>query len=123
VIIIDVREPDELVNEGVIPGATNIPMGQVESALRMSPAEFEATYGRPQPQREDPIIFICRVGRRAADMGNHVRYLYSELFINDVTQSHILIRPSLTFLCTLKKINDTISLFRFYFAGLLFALL
>jgi len=82
VIIIDVREPDELVNEGVIPGATNIPMGQVES-----------------------------------------RYLYSELFINDVTQSHILIRPSLTFLCTLKKINDTISLFRFYFAGLLFALL
>ena len=75
-IIIDVREPDELVNEGVIPGATNIPMGQVETALRMSPTEFEATYGRPQPQREDPVIFICRVGRRAAEMGDHVRYFH-----------------------------------------------
>lgn len=35
------REPDELVNEGKIPKTLNVPMGELEDALRMSPEQFE----------------------------------------------------------------------------------
>merc|ERR1712059_242743 len=47
VLVVDVREPAELVNDGVIPGAVNIPLGQVQAALDMSPAQFTSLYCQP----------------------------------------------------------------------------
>jgi rhodanese-related sulfurtransferase len=38
---------------------------QLEWALNLIPAKFEALYGRRKPQLADPIIFTCRSGRRA----------------------------------------------------------
>ena len=50
---------------------------QVESALRMSAVEFEEKFGVPQPQPDDPVIFVCRKGRRAADVKEHVRQVFN----------------------------------------------
>ena len=41
IVIIDVREPDELVTDGKIPGAINVPKGQLVDALRMTPEQFK----------------------------------------------------------------------------------
>lgn len=63
---VDVREPKELVNDGRIPGAVNIPLNDVGSALELSPEKFKDKYGRAKPSPDDPnLIFSCRKGVRA----------------------------------------------------------
>uniref|UniRef100_A0A1E1X2J6 Putative heat shock protein n=1 Tax=Amblyomma aureolatum TaxID=187763 RepID=A0A1E1X2J6_9ACAR len=63
---VDVREPKELVNDGRIPGAVNIPLNDVGAALEMSPEKFKEKYGREKPSPDDPnVIFSCRKGVRA----------------------------------------------------------
>jgi len=41
ITIIDVREPDELITEGKIPGTINVPKDKLEDSLRMSPEQFK----------------------------------------------------------------------------------
>lgn len=53
-IIVDVREDDEW-NEGHIPGAVHIPLGQLSARL----SELE-------PYKNSPIITQCRSGKRSA---------------------------------------------------------
>nr|XP_023025832.1 heat shock protein 67B2-like [Leptinotarsa decemlineata] len=66
-LIIDVREPDELKETGVLPGSINIPLGQLESVLKdVSNEHFYATYGKEKPTQNFPIIFSCRSGKRSA---------------------------------------------------------
>lgn len=63
---VDVREPKELVNDGRIPGAVNIPLNDVSSALELSADKFKEKYGRAKPSPDDPnLIFSCRKGVRA----------------------------------------------------------
>lgn len=63
---VDVREPKELVNDGRIPGAVNIPLNDVGAALEMLPEKFKEKYGREKPSTDDPnVIFSCRKGVRA----------------------------------------------------------
>ncbi|XP_077515202.1 thiosulfate sulfurtransferase-like isoform X1 [Amblyomma americanum] len=63
---VDVREPKELVNDGRIPGAVNIPLNDIGVALEMSPEKFKEKYGREKPSPDDPnVIFSCRKGVRA----------------------------------------------------------
>lgn len=63
---VDVREPKELVNDGRIPGAVNIPLNDVGSALELSPEKFKEKYGREKPSPDNPnLIFSCRKGVRA----------------------------------------------------------
>ena len=53
-IIVDVREDDEW-NQGHIPGAIHIPLGQLSTRL----SELE-------PYKNSPIITQCRSGKRSA---------------------------------------------------------
>ncbi|CAH1154777.1 unnamed protein product [Phaedon cochleariae] len=67
VLIIDVREPKELQETGVIPGSINIPLGDIQSVLRdLSPEQFTQKYGRNKPSINSEIIFSCKSGKRAA---------------------------------------------------------
>ncbi|XP_042613230.1 thiosulfate sulfurtransferase/rhodanese-like domain-containing protein 1 [Cyprinus carpio] len=63
--LFDVREPDEL-EAGFIPGATNIPLGDVEQALRLNPDQFRERYGVPKPGLEDSdFVLYCQRGIRS----------------------------------------------------------
>jgi rhodanese-related sulfurtransferase len=67
-LLIDVREPQELQETGVIPGSINIPLGEVETVLkRTSPEDFLKRYGKEKPGRSASIIFSCKSGKRSAD--------------------------------------------------------
>ncbi|XP_078087994.1 thiosulfate:glutathione sulfurtransferase [Mustelus asterias] len=61
----DVRQPEE-VAEGKIPTSVNIPLGQVEVALKMDAGPFQETYNSQKPKKEDPnIVFHCQTGIRS----------------------------------------------------------
>uniref|UniRef100_A0A8C1REP8 Rhodanese domain-containing protein n=1 Tax=Cyprinus carpio TaxID=7962 RepID=A0A8C1REP8_CYPCA len=63
--LFDVREPDEL-EAGFIPGASNIPLGDVEQALRLNPDQFRERYGVPKPGLEDSdLVLYCQRGIRS----------------------------------------------------------
>ncbi|KPP67028.1 thiosulfate sulfurtransferase/rhodanese-like domain-containing protein 1-like [Scleropages formosus] len=63
--LFDVRGPDEF-QAGRIPGSANIPLGDLEEALRMSPRDFEKRFEVDAPHKEDDnIVFHCQTGRRS----------------------------------------------------------
>uniref|UniRef100_A0A1L8DUC5 Putative heat shock protein n=1 Tax=Nyssomyia neivai TaxID=330878 RepID=A0A1L8DUC5_9DIPT len=64
-LLIDVREPNELLETGSIPTSINIPLNSVEESLKMSNEDFKAKYGRDKPSKEQEVIFHCRLGGRA----------------------------------------------------------
>ncbi|XP_012415083.2 thiosulfate:glutathione sulfurtransferase [Trichechus manatus latirostris] len=62
--LIDVRSREEAA-AGTIPGALNIPVSELESALQMEPAAFQALYSAEKPKLEDKnLIFFCHLGKR-----------------------------------------------------------
>ncbi|XP_006215800.2 thiosulfate:glutathione sulfurtransferase isoform X1 [Vicugna pacos] len=62
--LIDVRSREEAA-AGTIPGALNIPVSELESALQMEPAAFKALYSAEKPKLEDEnLIFFCQMGKR-----------------------------------------------------------
>ncbi|CAH2105338.1 unnamed protein product [Euphydryas editha] len=66
IVLIDVREPDEVKEHGKIPSSVNIPLGNVSTALgTMSEKEFEIFYNIPKPTEETEIIFYCMIGKRS----------------------------------------------------------
>ncbi|CAB1423513.1 unnamed protein product [Pleuronectes platessa] len=64
-VVIDVREPWELREYGFIPGAINIPLGQVNTALQLVPDDFREKYGGEMPEQTDNIVFTCLAGIRS----------------------------------------------------------
>ncbi|XP_070538144.1 thiosulfate:glutathione sulfurtransferase-like isoform X1 [Ptychodera flava] len=65
--LIDVREPDELVEFGKIDKSYNIPLGDVETALNLDPAQFREKYNFDMPKHSDTnIVFSCLAGVRSA---------------------------------------------------------
>ncbi|OJJ47718.1 hypothetical protein ASPZODRAFT_141289 [Penicilliopsis zonata CBS 506.65] len=74
-ILIDVREPAELLATGTIPGAVCIPLASQPDAIFLTPQEFETRFGFPKPGEADgdadavaktaPIVFFCKAGVRA----------------------------------------------------------
>uniref|UniRef100_A0A8C0NP46 Thiosulfate sulfurtransferase like domain containing 1 n=4 Tax=Canis lupus TaxID=9612 RepID=A0A8C0NP46_CANLF len=62
--LIDVRSREEAA-AGTIPGALNIPVSELESALQMEPAAFQALYAAEKPKlQEENLIFFCQMGKR-----------------------------------------------------------
>uniref|UniRef100_A0A4X2LWT9 Thiosulfate sulfurtransferase like domain containing 1 n=1 Tax=Vombatus ursinus TaxID=29139 RepID=A0A4X2LWT9_VOMUR len=60
--LIDVRSREESA-AGTIPGALNIPVSELENALRMEPADFQATYFAEKPRlEEENLVFFCQIG-------------------------------------------------------------
>lgn len=63
--LIDVREPQELTEFGAIPETVNIPLGEVESALKMDPERFEKIFKAAKPSEDEPLVFFCKIGKRS----------------------------------------------------------
>jgi len=70
VIILDVRKPNELIEEGAIPTAFNLPVDDIEAALKLDSQAFTEKYGFTKPVPSDKIIVFCRSGKRANRAGN-----------------------------------------------------
>uniref|UniRef100_A0AAZ3P903 Rhodanese domain-containing protein n=1 Tax=Oncorhynchus tshawytscha TaxID=74940 RepID=A0AAZ3P903_ONCTS len=64
--LFDVRNPDEF-EAGHIPGSTNVPLGELQKALRLSSDQFKQRFGVRAPHKEDSsIVVYCQRGRRSA---------------------------------------------------------
>ena len=70
-LLIDVREPSELQETGVLPSSINIPLNDLENILKNTDGkEFLSKYGKNKPTSNTPIIFSCRSGVRSAKAAN-----------------------------------------------------
>ncbi|XP_022117921.1 putative thiosulfate sulfurtransferase, mitochondrial [Pieris rapae] len=66
ILIIDVREPDEIKEHGKIPNSINIPLGNVTPVLSTMPEnEFAKQYNKEKPSDDSEIIFYCMIGKRS----------------------------------------------------------
>jgi rhodanese-related sulfurtransferase len=75
-VIIDVREPSELV-EGFIPGAINIPIKSQPDGLLLNADEFAERFDFDKPTADKEVLFYCRSGVRskaAAMLARQVGY-------------------------------------------------
>ncbi|KAG7243226.1 hypothetical protein INR49_012434, partial [Caranx melampygus] len=64
--LFDVRNPDEY-QAGHIPDAVNIPLGNLEDSLKLSPEGFQEKFEVKAPGKDDDnIVFHCRSGKRSA---------------------------------------------------------
>ncbi|XP_043915435.1 thiosulfate:glutathione sulfurtransferase [Protopterus annectens] len=63
--IFDVRTEAE-VEMGTIPNSINIPVDEIEAALKRDDADFKQKYKINKPKLEDNIVFYCQMGRRGA---------------------------------------------------------
>lgn len=61
VVLIDIREPDELKQNGVIPGSINAPRGMLEFY-----ADSSLPYHKPEFKKDSRIILQCASGGRSA---------------------------------------------------------
>eukprot|EP00090_Calanus_glacialis_P039333 TRINITY_DN68483_c0_g1_i1.p1 TRINITY_DN68483_c0_g1~~TRINITY_DN68483_c0_g1_i1.p1 ORF type:complete len:130 (-),score=43.37 TRINITY_DN68483_c0_g1_i1:128-478(-) len=66
IVLIDVRNPKEVSEEGKIPGSHNVPVAEVEEAFKLPADQFEKKYGFPLPDKEEKnIVTHCMKGGRA----------------------------------------------------------
>ncbi|EHK48330.1 conserved hypothetical protein [Trichoderma atroviride IMI 206040] len=65
VILVDVREPYELLDTGKIPGAINIPITSAVQSFHISDEDFEDMYGYARPPKDASLVFYCKAGVRA----------------------------------------------------------
>uniref|UniRef100_A0A5K3F680 Rhodanese domain-containing protein n=1 Tax=Mesocestoides corti TaxID=53468 RepID=A0A5K3F680_MESCO len=67
ILIIDVREPNEILETGIIPGAFNVPFSKIKESLSSNSTLFRERFGF---NREDLIskrfVFVCRSGVQSA---------------------------------------------------------
>ncbi|KAL1422412.1 hypothetical protein MTO96_022280 [Rhipicephalus appendiculatus] len=63
--VIDVREPQELIDDGRVKGFINVPLQDVQEAFGMHPEDFKNRYESEKPDPKKDVIFSCRSGRRA----------------------------------------------------------
>ncbi|XP_029437429.1 thiosulfate:glutathione sulfurtransferase [Rhinatrema bivittatum] len=64
--IFDVRTPAE-VAQGKILNSINIPVDDIESALKMDPETFQKKYLVKKPKPEDAFVIVhCQMGKRGA---------------------------------------------------------
>lgn len=64
-IIIDVREPAELLQTGRIPTAKSVPISSAPDAFFLDKEDFETKFGFPRPGEQDEVIFYCKAGVRS----------------------------------------------------------
>ncbi|KAG5680028.1 hypothetical protein PVAND_009561 [Polypedilum vanderplanki] len=74
-LLIDVREPNELKETGVIPTSINIPLNEVADKLAITNEEFKKIYNREKPNFETEIIFHCKIGMRSQKAAELLRQI------------------------------------------------
>ncbi|KAK7197356.1 Rhodanese-like domain containing protein [Novymonas esmeraldas] len=62
--VLDVRGTDEVAG-GAIPTSVNVPLDQLEAALKLSADEFQHRYSAAKPALTDHIVTYCLRGMRA----------------------------------------------------------
>ncbi|KAH7133489.1 Rhodanese-like domain-containing protein [Dactylonectria macrodidyma] len=65
IVIVDVREPSEVLHTGQIPGAINIPITSAVQSFHISAEDFETLYGYDRPPKDVELLFYCKAGVRA----------------------------------------------------------
>ncbi|KAK9880290.1 hypothetical protein WA026_010163 [Henosepilachna vigintioctopunctata] len=66
ILVIDVREPQELQETGQIEGSVNIPVDVLEQVFsNFSTEKFKSVYGENKPDFDTPMIVSCRSGKRS----------------------------------------------------------
>ena len=65
-LVVDVRNPKELVDDGELQGSVLIPLNEVKHAFALPPEIFEKKYQVEKPGFNSPIIFSCLIGKRSA---------------------------------------------------------
>ena len=75
-VVIDVREPAELMATGKVPGAINIPLAEFLARADPGSPDFD-----PALQPEKSVIVYCASGKRSQFAGNKlVEFGYREVF-------------------------------------------
>ncbi|XP_027239444.1 rhodanese domain-containing protein CG4456 isoform X1 [Penaeus vannamei] len=69
-VVIDVRNRNEVEDNGQIPGSHCIPLPELESAMDLSEHDFEAKYGFEKPSTSTSIVTHCMKGGRARRAGD-----------------------------------------------------
>ena len=60
-VLVDVRNPNELKEDGKIPGSHNVALPELTEAFQLSSAEFREKYGFSLPSKEtENLILTCR---------------------------------------------------------------
>ncbi|KAG6005855.1 hypothetical protein E4U21_007563 [Claviceps maximensis] len=70
ITIVDVREPSEIQETGVIPGAINIPSRTAVASFNASEDEFREMHQFERPSRDKYLLFYCKAGIRAQLVAN-----------------------------------------------------
>ena len=70
-LLIDVREPDEVMY-GSIPSSVNLPLSQLEKAMKLEDGRFQKQFAFAKPSKSQDIIVYCKAGVRA---GSAIKYL------------------------------------------------
>jgi len=87
-VVVDVREPEELVETGIIPSAVNVPLSEVNRAFALSPEAFLTSYGVPKPAPEE-TAFSCKTGVRATEAWELTRkfgYCDARVYFGSMTE-------------------------------------
>lgn len=63
-MLIDVRDPSELVH-GVIPGARNVPLGELHAAFALDDKSFLERFKFAKPTMDTHVVVYCRSGARS----------------------------------------------------------
>ncbi len=81
--VVDVRGAAEIARDGALPGAANIPLGEVQAALAR-PEQWPERYGVARaPARDEEVILSCRSGVRArvaAEMFRQAGYVRATVY-------------------------------------------
>ncbi|KKA27086.1 hypothetical protein TD95_001139 [Thielaviopsis punctulata] len=64
-VIVDAREPGELVQSGTIPTAINIPISSASDSFLIHDEDFEDRFGFERPGKDKTLVFFCKAGIRS----------------------------------------------------------
>ncbi|XP_029035379.1 rhodanese domain-containing protein CG4456-like [Osmia bicornis bicornis] len=85
ILIIDVREKEEIDETGKLPGSIHIPMGEVTNTLmNLSQKDFKEKFNREKPSKDTKIILSCRSGKRSGMVQEQIQKLGYENAYNYV---------------------------------------
>jgi len=63
--LFDVREPNEIEQTGSLPGAVNIPLTKLKSALMLHADQFQDEFGVRKPNKDDTTTVVVFYGHSA----------------------------------------------------------
>ncbi|KAK7734958.1 RNA polymerase C-22 sterol desaturase [Cytospora paraplurivora] len=73
VVIVDTREPGELVSTGHVPGAINIPVASSPDSFHITEEDFEDRFGYARPEKDTEVVFYCKAGVRSRALAGLAR--------------------------------------------------